>query len=259
MRGLPSIVLCLSGHDPTGGAGIQADIETLYRLGCHACTVVTALTAQDSVNVRQVYPQAPEPFLEQARLVLADLSVSAVKIGLLGSAAIAEAVGELLEDLARSRAVPVVLDPILEAGGGYGLASARLQSVLIERLIPLATVITPNILEARALTGQGDTSNSARALLDLGCPNVLVTGAHEEDAEVINRWYAHGDPAPRSSVWPRLSGSYHGSGCTLAAGLAGYLAQGEAMEQAIAKAQEFAWGALANGYQPGRGQFFPGR
>ena len=234
-------------------------METLQRLGCHACTVVTALTAQDSVNVRQVYPQAPEPFLEQARLVLADMPVSAVKIGLLGSAAIAGAVGELLEDLARSRAVPVVLDPILVAGGGYGLASARLQSVLIERLIPLATVITPNTPEARALTGQGDASNSARALLELGCPHVLVTGAHEEGAEVINGWYAHDRIAPRLSTWPRLPGSYHGSGCTLAAALAGYLAQGEAMEQAVTKAQAFAWKALNNGHQPGRGQFFPGR
>lgn len=254
----PPIVLCLSGHDPTGGAGIQADVETLQRLNCHACTVVTALTAQDSVNVRQVYPQAPEDFLAQARLILEDLPVHAVKIGLLGSAGIALAVVELLQTLQQSRAVPVVLDPILAAGGGYGVASDALRAVLVEQLIPMATVMTPNTPEARKLTGQRDASAGARALLERGCPNVLLTGAHEAGAEVINAWHVQGSPV-RLSAWPRLPGSYHGSGCTLAAALAGFLALGLPMEGAVEKAQVFAWESLNKGYQPGRGQFFPRR
>ncbi|MDD1649456.1 MAG: bifunctional hydroxymethylpyrimidine kinase/phosphomethylpyrimidine kinase, partial [Methylococcaceae bacterium] len=112
----PPVVLCLSGHDPTGGAGLQADIETLRALGCHPATVVTALTAQDTRDVQAVYPQAPDLFLSQARLVLADLPVAAIKIGLLGSAGIALAVVKLIGE---AGPVPVVLDPILAAGGGH--------------------------------------------------------------------------------------------------------------------------------------------
>jgi hydroxymethylpyrimidine/phosphomethylpyrimidine kinase len=143
------VVLCLSGHDPTGGAGIQADIETVSRFGCYPCSVVTALTVQDTHNVRKILPQRSGELLEQARTVLLDLPVDAVKIGLLGSVDIVYAVDELLKI---AGGIPVVLDPILAAGGGTNLANEALIEALIETLIPRATVLTPNSPEARKLT-----------------------------------------------------------------------------------------------------------
>ena len=251
----PPVVLCCSGHDPTGGAGLQADIETLRALGCHPATVITALTAQDTRNVLRVYPQDPERCLTQARLVMPDLPIAVIKIGLLGSAAKAEAVARLAGE---AGAVPVVLDPVLAAGGGQALATALLQQVIVRQLMPRVTVVTPNTPEARSLTGQTELDACAAALLAAGCPNVLLTGTHEEDTpEVINRWY---DAAGRTdSAWPRLPGSYHGSGCTLAAAVAGGLAQGLPMAKAIAEAQRYTWIALREAYAAGRGQWLPRR
>lgn len=250
----PPVVLCLSGHDPTGGAGVQADIETLRALGCHPATVVTALTAQDTRDVQAVYPQAPDLFLSQARLVLADLPVVAIKIGLLGSAGIALAVAELLGE---AGPVPVVLDPILAAGGGHALASHQLLEALISRLIPLATVITPNTPEACRLSGQQEPAASAAALLALGCPNVLLTGTHEDGPDVVNRWYSSDGVV--ESRWPRLPDTYHGSGCTLASAVAGGLACGLPLGEAVARAERYTHAALRAAYAVGLGQWLPRR
>lgn len=248
------VVLCFSGHDPTGGAGIQADIEVLFQLGCHPCTLVTALTAQDTVDVRAMYPQEPARFLEQARLLIADIPVSAVKIGLLGSADIAEAIVELLAALP---GVPVVLDPILAAGGGQPLASAALATVIGERLLPRVDVLTPNSTEARRLAGATDLDDCAAYLLARGCHRVLITGTHETSRDVVNRLYG-GQQVLTESV-PRLPGSYHGSGCTLAAAIAGFLALGLATEAAVRQALSFTRRTLEAGYAAGRGQWLPNR
>ncbi|BBL73071.1 bifunctional hydroxymethylpyrimidine kinase/phosphomethylpyrimidine kinase [Methylomagnum ishizawai] len=251
----PPVVLNLSGHDPTGGAGIQADIETQCRLGCHPCTVITALTVQDTHNVLRVLPQAPEAFLEQAKLVLADLPVAAIKIGLLGSVDIAWAVAEVLE--LAGPGIPVVLDPILAAGGGQDLAGDGLIEAVRTRLLPHCTLTTPNTPEAQRLTGLDEAGAQARALLDLGCRNVLLTGGHEDGPELVNRWYsAQGITGYR---WPRLPGTYHGSGCTLAAASAAGLALGLTMEAALREAQGFTWQALSRGFRPGGGQWLPWR
>lgn len=250
----PPVVLCLSGHDPTGGAGVQADIETLRALGCHPATVVTALTAQDTRDVRTVFPQAPDSFLSQARLVLADLPVAAIKIGLLGSAGIAVAVAKLIGE---AGPLPVVLDPILAAGGGQALASERLLEAMLSRLIPLATVITPNTPEACRLSGRREPAECAARLLALGCPNVLLTGTHEDGPAVINRWYSADEVV--ESRWPRLPGTYHGSGCTLAAAVAGGLASGLSMAEAVARAERYTHAALRAAYAVGRGQWLPRR
>jgi len=252
----PPVVLCLSGHDPTGGAGVQADIETLSRLGCHACTVVTALTAQDTTNVRQVLPQHPADFLNQARLVIADLPVAVVKIGLLGSADIAHAAVELLRgELA---GVPAVLDPVLAAGGGQALAREDLIRAIQRELLPLSFVLTPNIPEARQLAGGLETPDDCAAqLLRLGCKHVLITGAHAEGGDVVNRLYgAYGSSAWH---WQRLPHEYHGSGCTLAAALAAGLAKKLDVEEACRQAQQFTWSALKSGYALGKGQWLPNR
>lgn len=255
MPDAPPIVLCLSGHDPTGGAGLQADIETLGRLGCHAGTVVTALTVQDSRDVARVLPQAPADFLEQARCLVRDLPPAAVKIGLLGSAGVARAVAELLRELPD---IPVVLDPVLAAGGGTPLARADLIEVLHGELLPLASVLTPNIPEAEVLSGEREPKACASALLQMGAGHVLITGTHDEGSgKVINRLF--GPEGEAEWAWARLPHSYHGSGCTLASALAGYLAHGLDMRLACEKAQVFTWEALAAGWRPGKGQYFPRR
>lgn len=253
--GLPPVVLCLSGHDPSGGAGIQADIETLFRFGCHPCTVVTALTAQDTENVRTILPQREEDFLAQVRLVIEDLPIAVVKIGLLGSAVIARAVGEVLRELP---GLPVVLDPILAAGGGKELAERGLIQVLKSELLPLTTVLTPNTVEVRRLTAEGDhLDDCARELRGLGCAHVLMTGTHEDSETVVNRWY--GPDGVQAFGWERLPHSYHGSGCTLAAALAGSLALGRDMATAVLESQQFTWLALKAGFALGRGQYLPNR
>jgi hydroxymethylpyrimidine/phosphomethylpyrimidine kinase len=252
----PPVVLCFSGHDPTGGAGLQADIEAIKSQGCHPCTVVTALTAQDTGNVRSVLPQQPEDFLRQARLLISDMPVKAVKIGLLGTAGIARAVAGLLaHELA---GVPVVLDPVLAAGGGKALAREDLIETIRQRLLPLTTVATPNIPEATVIAGGLDSPDEcAVEWLRLGCDHVLITGTHSESDAVVNRLY--GADGALVWRWPRLPHEYHGSGCTLAAALAAGLARGLSMEQACSLAQQYTWDALAAGYALGHGQWLPKR
>jgi hydroxymethylpyrimidine/phosphomethylpyrimidine kinase len=251
----PPVVLCFSGHDPSGGAGIQADIETLHRLGCHACTVITALTVQDSTNVRAVLPQSAQRLVEQAEAVMADMPIAAVKIGLLGSAELAAAVAGLVRRLGP---VPLVLDPVLAAGGGTELAGEELIHRIRSDLLPFTTVLTPNSPEARRLAGDTALDRCAAILLDAGCRHVLITGTHEDDdAPVTNRLYGSGGTA--SWRWPRLPHSYHGSGCTLASALAGHLALGRSVQQAAFGAQAFTWNALVAGRALGRGQHLPAR
>lgn len=252
----PPIVLCFSGHDPTGGAGLQADIETLIHLGCHPCTVVTALTAQDTRNVHQVWPQPPDDFLTQARLLVADLPPAIVKIGLLGSAEIAYTVAGLLTN--ELVGVPVVLDPVLAAGGGKPLAKEDLLIAIREALLPLCEMLTPNIPEARQLAdGLESPDDCAARLLALGCKQALITGTHSESSEVVNRLYSL--QGTLAWHWPRLPHEYHGSGCTLASALAAGLARGLNVEDACLQAQQFTWGALDHAHALGKGQCLPNR
>jgi hydroxymethylpyrimidine/phosphomethylpyrimidine kinase len=251
----PPAVLCFSGHDPSGGAGIQADIESLRAVGCHPMTVVTALTEQDTVDVVALHPQRPADLRAQARRIVADVPVGAIKIGLLGSAEIARAVADMARALP---GCPVVLDPILAAGGGKVLARGRLVQVLREELLPLATVLTPNSMEARRLAGGcEDLDECALELRRMGSRHVLITGAHEAGDGVVNRLY--GEAAVRTWTWPRLPGVYHGSGCTLASALAGFLALGLPVEEAADRAQRTTYDALKSAYALGRGQYLPNR
>lgn len=250
----PRIVLSLSGHDPTGGAGIQADIEMLIRLGCHPCTVITALTEQDTCDVRHIHPQNPADFLSQALTLVADLRPVAMKIGLLGCPAIARSVAEIID---RTPGVPVVLDPVLSAGGGRELASSDLVTVIRDLLIPRSRVLTPNTYEARRLAGTDNIEDCARELIFLGCKAVLITGTHDATDDVVNRLFQ--PSGVRYFRWPRLQGSYHGSGCTLASATAGFLAMGLTVEHAVERAQVETWRTLQAGYQLGRGQLLPDR
>ncbi|OAI12324.1 hydroxymethylpyrimidine/phosphomethylpyrimidine kinase [Methylomonas koyamae] len=249
------VVLCFSGHDPSGGAGIQADIETIASHRCHAASVITALTEQDSRNVKKLLPQRPADLVSQAQTVLADIQVAAVKIGLIGSAELAEAIADVLQSCPR---IPVVLDPVLAAGGGSDLAGQGLIDAINNRLLPLATVVTPNASEARRLTGLADLDACGKALRHRGAEYVLITGADEDSELVHNRLYL-ADGVNETFNWERLPYSYHGSGCTLASAIAALLAQGLDPFSAISEAQDYTWQSLAAAYRPGRGQHNPER
>lgn len=255
MKRNPPIVLAFSGHDPSGGAGIQADIEAIASQGCHACSVITALTRQDTRNIQKVIPQPTAEITAQARLLLNDMPIQAIKIGLLGNAAIASALYGILKDYPQ---IPLVLDPILAAGGGAELADGSLIEAIKTLLVPLTTVLTPNSLEARRLVPEtGDLDRCGVDLLALGCGFVLITGAHEDNPKVDNTLYSRA--GSRTFHWKRLSHSYHGSGCTLAASIAAKLALGLDPVQAIQEAQEYTWQALHAGFLPGKGQYVPNR
>ena len=251
----PPVVAIIAGNDPSGGAGVAADIQTVTALGGHPAPVITALTVQDTRNAYRVEATAPELVIEQARAVFDDLPVRAVKIGLLPTAETATAVAEFLADY---RHVPLVLDPVLVAAGGADLAERALADVLLERLMPLATVATPNALEIRRLGGEtGDRASRAATLLARGCRWVLVKGADEDTPGVENALYGEGfDSTYR---WRRLPESYHGSGCTLASAIAVLLARGRPVPVAVQDAQRYTIEALRTGFRPGRGQYIPRR
>jgi hydroxymethylpyrimidine/phosphomethylpyrimidine kinase len=236
----PPIVLAFSAHDPSGAAGIQADIESIHRNGARCVSVLTALTAQNTGTFETLLPQQPVNFIEQATMLLADINIDAFKIGLVGSA---ELVNIIADIVARYPELPVVLDPVLHAGVGTGLASAELITQLIQRLIPLTTVLTPNLKEAQRLSGETDSDAAAAVLLNSGCRNVLITGADEQTDRA--------DTEPVHFDWDRLPGVYHGSGCTLAAAIAAQLAQHNDVVKAVTVAQQYCWQALAHGYPTG--------
>lgn len=255
-RGVPPPVLVFAGSDPSGGAGIQADILALAATGCHALPVVTTVTVQDSCNVRALYPLTADQISAQARTVLADIPAAAVKIGLLGSVEAVVAVASVLREHPH---LPVVLDPVLAAGGGHPLSDDPLQQALSEHLLPLTTLLTPNSPEARLLGADAELAVAARHLLARGCRYVLITGSHETGAAVCNTLYGADGEVLLTLTWPRLPAEYHGSGCTLAAAVAGYLAQGEDIRTAVRKAQRYTWESLKNAYFLGRGQALPDR
>lgn len=256
MSVIPPTVLVVAGNDPSGGAGIAADLQAITAAGAHPAPVITALTVQDTVNASTVEPASPELVAAQMEAVLADIPVAAVKIGLLATAAIAEAVAAVL---ARHPGLPVVLDPVLVAAGGARLAEDALVGVVLERLCPLTTLLTPNAHEIRRLApGRGDTATRAEALRRAGCSFVLAKGGDEADAggnEVLNALYGPGEP--RLFRWPRLAGSFHGSGCTLASACAARIACGDPVEQAVAHGQALTQHWLAHAFRPGRGQLVP--
>lgn len=249
------VVLSFSGHDPSGGAGVQADIETLVSHRCHAASVITALTEQDTRNVKKLIPQRPDDIISQADTLLADLPVKAIKIGLIGHHDTAAAIAAILT---RHPRIPVMLDPVLAAGGGAELSTDRLIAAVTDQLLPRTSVLTPNSMEARRLTGLTDLHDCGLALLDKGCEYVLITGTHETSPAVSNQLF-HDGRLLETFTWDRLPDSYHGSGCTLASAVAALVAQGLAPFQAVMEAQEYTWNALQTAYRPGQGQHNPNR
>ena len=251
-------VLVFAGADPSGGAGIQADVQAITALGAHALSVITVLTAQDNDQVHAIEPVSPDMVRRQAQALIDKIDIAAVKIGIVGSRANGEAIAELIGLLRlQNPGLPVVLDPVLASGHGDALA-AEDPMLIINPLLPLVTLITPNLPEIAALcTGDRRAESQAESLMQRGCRNVLIKGGHGGGDKVVNRWF--GMDGSRSWSWPRLPGAFHGSGCTLASGIAALLAQGQDMGQALDGAQAWCQDALAHAYLIADGQSIPNR
>jgi len=250
------VVMVFGGADPTGGAGLAADLLTLASLGCYAAPVVCALTVQDTVGVKDYQPVDADWVIAQARAVLEDMPVAAFKTGMLGSAANIAAVTAIVEDYPE---LPLIVDPVLASGRGDPLSEGPYEDALTTLLLPQATLATPNSLEARRLAPDADTLDAcAQQLLATGCSYVLITGTHEAGPHVLNRLYGN-QRLLESYTWERLSGDYHGSGCTLAAACAATLAQGLDPIQAVGEAQDYTWNTLTRGLRLGMGQLVPDR
>lgn len=250
------VVLVFAGNDSSGGAGLQADIQTLTSLGCHPAPVVTAITVQDTVGVKHFVPVEAGLVIAQARAILEDMPVTAIKTGMFGSIANITALAGILEDYPD---IPLIVDPVLASGGGDALSDEPIEEALHALLLPQTTLLIPNSLEARRLAPDADTLDACgQKLLEAGCEFVLITGAHENTPEVINRLYGN-MRLLETFHWERLPHSYHGSGCTLAAACAATFAHGFDPVEAMAEAQDYAWHALKHAYRLGMGQLLPDR
>jgi hydroxymethylpyrimidine/phosphomethylpyrimidine kinase len=246
--------LSIAGSDSGGGAGIQADLKAFARCGVHGTTAITAITAQSTVGVSAIHPVPPQMILAQVRAVLADIRIDAVKVGMLGTAEGAWAVARALDELPSG--TPVVVDPVMVAESGARLLDADAQRLLIEEILPRASVLTPNLLEARVLTGltsdgeheqKGEAEQLARALLALGPRAVVVTGGHR--ARAVDLFLdSLGELVPVEIQGQRHpDGAAHGSGCTHSSVLAAQLALGATALEAARTARALTGEAVMNG------------
>ena len=240
-------VLSIAGSDPSGGAGIQADLKTFAARGVYGMAVLTALTAQNTRGVTGVHRVPPDFVAEQIRAVFADMRVDAVKVGMIADAAIAQAVADALEAYP---GVPIVLDPVMVAKGGARLLAPDAVLVLTSHLLPLASVITPNLPEAAALLGEPEATSremmaeQALKLLALGPPAVLVKGGHlgsGESPDVL----ATCDGLTWLEAERVATANTHGTGCTLSSAIAAELAKGRDLPTAVETAKRYLAGAVA--------------
>lgn len=242
----PPTVLSIAGSDSGGGAGIQADLKAFAACGAYGTTAITAITAQNTVGVRAVEAVSPAMIVAQVHAVVEDLAVDAIKIGMLGTARTVEAVVEALAPVGDT---PIVVDPVMVAESGAVLLAEDARSALIEQLLPLAAVVTPNIPEARALSGAGERESQedlAREVLALGPAAVVVTGGHSE--RVVDLFF-DGSEAAAIEGERHPGRAAHGSGCTHSSALAAFLARGETPLEAARKAREVASAAVAAGLE----------
>jgi hydroxymethylpyrimidine/phosphomethylpyrimidine kinase len=245
-------VLSIAGSDSGGGAGIQADLKAFARCGVHGMTAITALTAQNTVEVRAVHAVAPEAILGQVRAVAEDIGVDAVKVGMLGDVATIEAVAQALHEL--PAATPVVVDPVMVAESGGRLLAREAETALATRILPLASVVTPNVGEARVLAQAGEDvapEELARTVHRLGPSCVVVTGGHREEATDL---FYDGVEVVAIPGERHPDGAAHGSGCTHSSALAAHLALGFTPLEAARAARRIAAEAVRDGLREiGRG------
>mgnify|MGYP001041147061 CR=1 FL=1 len=246
---MDKVLLTVGGSDSSGGAGIQADIKTFAALGFHGTSAITAVTAQNTLGVREVYPLAPEAVAAQIEVLIEDFEISAAKTGMLHSGKIASRVAEFFVN----KKIPMVVDPVIEAEAGGRLLESPALDLLCERLIPLARVVTPNIFEAEAITGikvsdEKSAVVAGKAILDLGAEAAIVTGGHLEGTDVLVTEKGH-----HLICGEKVTGGNHGVGCTYSAALTAFLARGWNLDRAAKAAKKFAAASVKRSIDVGRG------
>ena len=249
-------VLVVAGSDSGGGAGIQADIKTITVLGGYAATAITALTAQNTLGVFGVLPIDPDFVAEQIAVVLSDIGADAIKTGMLYSEEIISAVASVLEF--RARRLPVIVDPVMVAKGGTALLQERARAVMVERLLPLAALITPNAPEAAALTGIAvetvdDMERAADRLLALGASAVLIKGGHIPGDTIVDLLRTADGDGARFEHARIATQSTHGTGCTLASAIATGVAHGFTLRDAVERAEDYVLEAIRTAPGLGKG------
>ena len=252
----PPVILTIAGFDPSSGAGVTADVKTIAAHGCYGVGCITALTVQSTAGVRRAESVSPEVVAETLKELSADVEISAVHIGMLGSGKVARVVSDFLD---KSGLRNVVLDPIIKSSSGYDLIDAAGLRLLIERLLPLATVITPNVDEAAALTGLAVTNLeqmrvAAARLHEMGAAGVVITGGHLEKAiELLSFTRPHGTEQEVFKSNRQQSKSTHGTGCAFATSMACHLARGRGLPEAVLLSKTYVAAAIANAHPLGRG------
>jgi len=250
------LVLTFSASDPTAGAGLQADALTVSALGAHPLTILTGLTAQNTVGVARFEACTRDWIDDQLNALLDDgIAPSAIKTGVLGSEG---AVAAVLKVKGLWPSVPLVVDPVRASGRGDAFGGQALFDSYRNQLFPLVDLITPNWPEAQAFTGAQSVDEAGERLLQMGCKAVLLKGEHLDSGDVVNRLYV---PGKKVVEFPceRLPGQFHGSGCTLASACAVGLGQGLSVQEAVELALEYTWQALSCGFSVGKGQLIPDR
>lgn len=252
------VVMSISGHDPGGGAGIQADIEAIASQTCHPVSVTTCITVQDTHGVYRVEPLPDYLILQQAEALVSDMEISVLKFGLLGSLEAIRTARVIIKEAPQG--VPVILDPILAINEHQRSWENMVVDMLREYVLPHTYLITPNRTELARLSGLEHASleQQATKLLEFGCQRVLLTDAVDDDEHVENQLFVDGKLV-RTWRWERLPHLYYGPGCTLASACAGQLARGVELEKALSSAQAYTWGSLEAGYDVGQGRRIPHR
>lgn len=247
--------MSLSSHDPSGSAGIQADIETTASLGCHCTPIITALCAKDTRDLKDVVPTETGLLIEQTRAILEDMPVKVIKLGMLASVENVEAIYSILSDYPN---IPVVLDPVTMECNSELFNASGVISAIRTLLLPLATIATPDLIEAQNLAHQADTIDAgAQEILDSGCLYLLISGTRRCAEHYESSFYGRG--IVKHFRWPRIRMMSHGCGATLAASIAAYLAHGLRIEDAVEQGQYFTWQALAASRRLGMGRCIPNR
>ncbi len=251
------IVLCFSGFDPTGGAGIQADIESITATGAKAMTVITAITSQNTQGVYAIKPISNKWLSKQVEPILQEFEISAIKIGMCAKPKTAKAIAKIIHKLSD---VPVILDPVLSSGSGEALGTDDLARAIYKFLLPLSTVITPNLAEINHLCSKPNLQDKIHDIKYTGCKNILLTNTDNSEYEdkVNHQWFGE-DGKVKDFTYPMLDGMYHGSGCTLASSLASYIAQKKSYPQAVKMALDYTWDTLDKSYTKGHMQKLPNR
>lgn len=262
----PPVVLTIAGFDPSSGAGVTADIKTIAAHGCYGVACITAITVQSTSGVRRVEPLDPALVTETLEELAADIDIAAVRIGMLGSARVARAVADFLSrppgrsgKPTRGRLPNIVLDPILKSSSGADLVDSAGAKVLIERLIPLADVVTPNVDEAATITGIAvkeidDMKAAAARLHEMGAPAVVITGGHLDKAiDLLSFTTKRGIEQEIFKAERQRSNSTHGTGCAFATAMACHLALDRGLAEAALLAKTYVGAAISNGHPLGRG------